>query len=406
MIETIFVSGLIQDKLLNRLNASNEIIVQSAANTFQVSVVEGLSSLCRKLLVVSVPFLDSRILSGNPKLIHSTSIRCGSTKFDFLFTINLPIIKRGFGFLNLFLHLFKLLLFHKRTVKEVLVYSLNVDYLVPAYLASKFFGINCVVIIPDLLDDPWNVKSPIKRFLKKFEKILVYKVIYSCSGNILLTHSMISHLKLNTNKCLIMEGLFSPVNFKDCLISSPEGIEDGILYAGSIAEEYGVFMLMKSFLLTAKTDLRLFLCGSILMDRNKFNEIIEKSGERIQYLGILNRQTVLQLQRKCKFLINPRPNVGGFNKFSFPSKIMEYFYSETPVLMFRLSGVPEEYYNHCYELTSYTEEGMCKDLEKAFEIDYCISISMAIGAKKFIENNKMASVQCSKMLDFFNSINQ
>ena len=63
---------------------------------------------------------------------------------------------------------------------------------------------------------------------------------------------------------------------------------------------------------------------------------------RIEFLGMLPRTDVLELQSKATILVNPRQPVGDFTKYSFPSKTIEYMASGTPLLMYKLPGIPEE----------------------------------------------------------------
>ena len=56
---------------------------------------------------------------------------------------------------------------------------------------------------------------------------------------------------------------------------------------------------------------------------------------------------VINLQKKCDILVNPR-RPEEFTKYSFPSKTMEYLGSGVPTIMYRLEGVPDEYYDYCW----------------------------------------------------------
>ena len=71
-----------------------------------------------------------------------------------------------------------------------------------------------------------------------------------------------------------------------------------------------------------------------------------KNNEKIKYFGVIDFESILLRQKNTDLLINPRPSIDEYTKYSFPSKIMEYMASGTPVLTTKLSGIPMEYYDY------------------------------------------------------------
>lgn len=61
---------------------------------------------------------------------------------------------------------------------------------------------------------------------------------------------------------------------------------------------------------------------------------------RIQYLGSIPHDEILQLQRTASLLVNPRTPEGIYTKYSFPSKTMEYLASGTPTLYMNCQEFP------------------------------------------------------------------
>jgi len=88
-------------------------------------------------------------------------------------------------------------------------------------------------------------------------------------------------------------------------------------------------------------------------------EAYTKKDRRIKYMGFLAKSDISLLQVKCDVLVNPRSNNDEFTKYSFPSKTMEYLLSGSKVVMYPLSGIPQEY----FEFITVVEGDSVEDLK-------------------------------------------
>ena len=118
---------------------------------------------------------------------------------------------------------------------------------------------------------------------------------------------------------------------------------------------------------------------------------------RIKYLGFKNHEEILKYQRMATVLVNPRTNDGEYTKFSFPSKTMEYMASGTPVVMYRLSGMPEEYLEYLFIPNEETVQSLKETLEKVMNMDYKTLESFGKAAASFVINNKNILVQGTRI---------
>ena len=89
---------------------------------------------------------------------------------------------------------------------------------------------------------------------------------------------------------------------------------------------------------------------------------------RIHCHGAVPREEALACQREAYILINPRMPDKEFVKYSFPSKTIEYLLSGRPVMMFRLDGVPEEYYEHIITIPSSGRKEMAEAMKKTADL--------------------------------------
>ena len=137
----------------------------------------------------------------------------------------------------------------------------------------------------------------------------------------------------------------------------------------------------------------------ILVVAYKLSKAIKEATKK----GLLKRDEVLQLQKSCTVLINPRPKNGEYTKYSFPSKIMEYMSSGTPVIAYKLEGIPEEYYEHIYMvnddkggLFGTLKDVLCKDEQELFRKGQI--------AKEFVLTQKSGEKQGEKILQMLNHL--
>ena len=165
-------------------------------------------------------------------------------------------------------------------------------------------------------------------------------------------------------------------------------------------EKFGIMNLVNAFHSIPDANMQLQLCG--YGDCADLIKEFSKNDSRIQYLGVVKRDTVLELQSKASLLINPRiPDGNPFTRYSFPSKTMEYFASGTPTLLYRLDGIPKEYYNYCYSLDS--EHTSSADLAEKIleikEINVDERLSLAQKARQFILDNKNPRSEAKRILE-------
>ena len=149
-------------------------------------------------------------------------------------------------------------------------------------------------------------------------------------------------------------------------------------------------------------DIKLYICG----DGDAREEIIKLSrvDGRINYLGLVKREHALLYQKNAMLLVNPRTPEGAFTKYSFPSKIMEYLASGVPTLMYRLPGIPTEYYDYCYAVEETGIEYLSDALEKVINISEEQRRSKGDLARKFILSKKCPKVQTKKIVDLISSL--
>jgi glycosyltransferase involved in cell wall biosynthesis len=152
-----------------------------------------------------------------------------------------------------------------------------------------------------------------------------------------------------------------------------------------------------------RQDFRLDIYG----DGDCRDEIIKisKVDNRIKYCGQKPRNEILKKQQEVFLLVNPRTSEGEFTKYSFPSKTMEYLASGTPTLIYRLPGIPDEYYEHCFALEDSSIETLSHKINEILDLSGQELSRMGNEARQFILDNKNPVKQVGKLNSILEKLN-
>lgn len=278
----------------------------------------------------------------------------------------------------------------------VLVYSLCTAFLLPAVFNSLYLKNVVMLVVPDLPQYMSDNASRVYRVLKRADSLVHRLLLKRVHGIILLTRFMAEKLKLRRGAgVLVMEGIADCECLGDdsrkrgCPKPSPEYI----LYAGNMSSRYGVPKLIDAFHKANLGDVRLVLCGS----GDYANHLLNSCGDKVVYLGQIGRSEVIDLEKSAQLLVNPRSREDEYTRYSFPSKTIEYLASGVPLMMERLSGIPEEYYEYIYEVEG---EDWTQALVDYFRIPLAEREDRGQNAAAFIAEHKSIDEQGRRLSDF------
>lgn len=175
--------------------------------------------------------------------------------------------------------------------------------------------------------------------------------------------------------------------------------KNALMYAGALFEKFGLRVLLDAFCeIEGNYELWLFGNG----DMEKEIELYSSRDPRIKYFGNRPNDEILDFEKKAKLLVNPRFTDNEFTMYSFPSKLMEYMSSGTPVLTTKLVGIPNDYFDKMYYIDDETVEGVKKS------ILYCLSKSqeelelLGNNAKSYVLEEKNNFIQINKLIKVMN----
>lgn len=224
--------------------------------------------------------------------------------------------------------------------------------------------------------------------------------IQAYESYIFLTEQMNNVLNPKQKPYVVIEGIVDSNVVNEPNLIERKYPEKVCMMAGLLEDIFGVGDLISAFKQIDCPEARLIFYGK----GSSVQRIIEAGNEdpRIRYCGELTNYQIVQEEKKASLLINPRPPVGAWTAYSFPSKNMEYIASGTPMLAYNLPCMPEEYLQHFfYPKGNETFAALLRDvvlLEKK------VLHEMGINAQKWIVQSKNAKVQTRKVVSMLSQL--
>jgi glycosyltransferase involved in cell wall biosynthesis len=282
--------------------------------------------------------------------------------------INLPLLKRSSMMLSTMLQLARWLHSTRKVPNRIVtVYAMYTATFVAAAIVCRWFRVPCVLIVPDLPEyiRPGYVANSLFARIRELNMRMLHRLADQMQGFIFLTKHMAERFHLGSRPFDVVEGFADVENGEYDQKPSERGHERAVMYAGILSAVYGVRMLVQAFMRLKNPSYRLWLCGRGELEPEILSCAEEDS--RIKFLGMVSNSEVLQRERCATLLVNPRPSDSEFTRYSFPSKNLEYLSSGRPVVLCRLPGIPDEYFDYVYALDNESVEGMATLLDHVLQ---------------------------------------
>lgn len=400
-MNVVFLGSFYPTSLLCRIQ--NSKYVGFANDLLQKSYLQGLShsEKVESFKAISIPNIIS--------FPHKTSmfyyrgvqeningIDCSTVSF-----LNLCSIKQKFKVFGLKRYL-------KRNEKYfqqanyLFVYDLDISFLeFVSFLKLRYPHLKVVNIVPDLIGYTGLKENLFNKWRQRCKDIRVRKLLFNVDFFIFLTKDMAAYLDIK-QPFGVLEGIYNMESEKVFSKNIPNYNNPikSVLYSGAMSKRNGVDKLLAAFSFISDENFRLVLCGD-----GELRAQIEKNAEidhRISFMGNIPHSMVLKLQLEATLLINPRPGVEDFTKYSFPSKTMEYFASGVPVLMYDLLGVPREYYKYCFTQRELSSLSLSREIYRICNLPAIQRKQMGLSARSYVINNKTPVRSIETVFSFLN----
>lgn len=391
-MDVLYLSTLCSIKEYERMFRKFGSTSSHASQKFNRMLVGGLvKNGCR------VDALTQRIL---PSVDKEEFVRPNETeegiKYSYLPAMNGQLKNRIAIMLNAFRAICK---WHRMHPEGIVICDIILGELSLAlWAASLIYRIKTTAIVTDVP----SIRAGENR---KGIRAIPYKIknaaISAYKSYIFLTEQMNLVLNPTGKPYVIIEGIVDKHVLDEPNLIERKYPEKVCMMAGLLEDIFGVDDLLKAFHDIDCPEARLVFYGK----GSSVPKIIEagKSDSRISYCGELTNQQIVQEEKKATLLINPRPPVGEWTAFSFPSKNMEYIASGTPMLAYELPCIPQEYESYYFCIKN-AESTLYSELKRALAMAPETLHQFGIKAQTWIVQHKNATMQIKKVKEMINSL--
>ncbi|MBO4979390.1 MAG: glycosyltransferase [Clostridia bacterium] len=282
----------------------------------------------------------------------------------------------------------------------ILNYNPYVEIAIPTLRYAKRHKIKTVCIVADIPVTIPKSYNFIKKFFRKLEIKNYYRFIGKYDALVVLNKHVVSQFA-DGKRFYLMDGGVTEKEIADAVILPPEQHHnEQILYAGALEPYNGIREMIEGFLKVQK-DIRLVICGDGTL-ASYVKEMAEQH-ERILYKGKVSHEEAVALQRESGMLISARPTDGFALKLTFPSKIIEYMLSGTPILTTRLNGLGEAYEDKLF-FCGQTVDEIAKGIEDFFELPTEERYARAVRAREFVETSKTYTYHSKGIIELIDEV--
>lgn len=398
-VEILYISTYMDEVTLNSINSktkegfSPSVASIKYAKLIRNGLVDNATGSVKNLyLPIIAPFPQSSV-----KFFLSRKVENGR----YIPFFNFTIIKQAC--ISIFVFLYTLIWIIRKPNKKkiVLMSSIQLPFLFGVFIL-KIFNIKICSFVPDIPQYQFSYSDEkywLKKILIPLYIQLVNKLIFCINFFVLIT----KHQKkfFPQKPFIIVEGFVDKEICVDSnLLSQSETFN--IMYAGALFEKYGIKMLIDAFMLINNTNCRLWLFGG--GDMVEYIKLCAVKDDRIIFYGNCTNEEVMAFERKATLLVNPRFSNNEFTRYSFPSKLMEYMSSGTPVLTTRLSGIPDDYHDKMLYLDDETVLGIKEKILYCISLDPHFLINFGKEAQRYVFEKKNNITQISYILNWITKL--
>ncbi|MFZ4798388.1 MAG: glycosyltransferase [Bacteroidia bacterium] len=399
MKKVLFLGCMYPHDRLEELNINSITSIDYAANNLQWALVKGLDYFYPDMQIITLPAIQSFPLKYKKFRFKESKFSHNINSDDLcLGFVNFPILKHFSRYYSIKKKINEIFRYQNEVL--IIIYSIQTPFLAAIKAIIKSGKkIKVCLIVPDLPQYMSDNTNHIYLFLKKIDIIMIKKLIVNVNYFVFLTQHMAKALHVENKPNVTIEGIFDPlISFQT---SRPKQ-QKTILYTGTLAQRYGILYLLEAFSKIKDREYKLWICGD--GDTNEIIKEAAKTDSRILFMGLKPHKEILELQQCASVLVNPRTSEGEFTKYSFPSKTMEYLASGTPTVLFKLEGIPNEYFKHCFVVEEETIDALKNTIIEVCEMDEKLRLDIGLKAKSFIFEKKNPKIQCEKIIKMLDKI--
>ena len=252
--------------------------------------------------------------------------------------------------------------------------------------ARGFSKKNNVPLIGLVTDNPYNITNA-----SSFSCKMLLRTSKKCDGFVCLTDALNTLFNKKNKPYILIKGLSkNPKVSKSSPVDYPY-----FFYAGTLLKKYGICNLVEAFKNIKDEKIKLVIAGH--HNNNDFVEAI-KGDERIVFLGNVDNDIVSDYENHSIANINSRPFMEQIDKYSIPSKVIEYSSKNSLII----SGYSSELKNVFNDSILWIDES--NSLSQRMQEALSSKKEMINAAKAISEKEFSLEVNNKKLQDFLSNI--
>ena len=181
-------------------------------------------------------------------------------------------------------------------------------------------------------DSPSNISGTRKSY-----NLSVLNSGQKLDGYVSLTPSLNDLFNVNEKPSMILEGIVE----NDLPRTAKNEVGNYFFFGGALMKRYGIYELIEACKAVNRQDIKLIICGHHANEA-ALKDAIGKE-ENIVYLKTLPVTEVLKYEMNTIANINPRPYSEDLDRFSIPSKTIEYLSSGRPTISVRNTRLQKDF---------------------------------------------------------------
>ena len=214
---------------------------------------------------------------------------------------------------------------------------------------------NKIKLIGIVTDNPHNITNA-----SSLNSKLLLRTAGKCDGYICLTASLNSLFNKKNKPYILIKGLSK--NIREEKVSPVD--YQYFFYAGTLLKKYGILDLINAFKNFNYPKVKLVIAGH--HNNDDFRNAL-KGDERIVFLGNINNDLVIDYENHSIANINPRPFIEEIDKYSVPSKVIEYSSMNSLIISGYSSELKDYFGNNILWVDE--ENTLSRSLEEAFKLN-------------------------------------
>lgn len=289
--------------------------------------------------------------------------------------------------------------------RALLVYNVFSPLSAPVLAVARAWKIPAVAVVADLPFDVYRFRGA-RGLLERAELRAQLAALRRFDGLVVLTpHTAHDHAP--GVPWMLMEGALpaaeaAAASGRPAPARAPG--ERVVMYSGMLNEMNGIPLLLDTFERLREPHWRLWVYGG-----GPLEAAVQAAARRdpritLHAWGLVPQAEVLRRQRQAHVLVSPRPSSHRANRYSFPSKLLEYLASGTPVVSTAPDGIPAEYHPHLHLPADESPDGMAAAIRRAAGLPEAEREARAARARAWLLREKTWERQAERIGGFMRTL--